>query len=89
MLRNSEGIGIKKLAEHLDVNYTYLSKIENDKSNPSKETINRIAKYFKCNEDELLLLSEKLPADVEKILQEHPLEAIQYLRRKFGAERKA
>ena len=84
-LRNDQGIGIKKLAEHLDVDYSYLSKIENAKANPSRETIGRIAQYFKCSEEELLVLSEKLPADVEKILKEHPVEAIKYLRRRFGS----
>ncbi len=88
-LRNDEGIGIKKLAGHLKVDYSYLSKIENDKANPSRDTINRIARYFNCDEDELLVLSEKLPADVEKILEEYPTEAIKYLRRRFGGERKS
>lgn len=89
VLRNEQGIGIKKLAERVDVNYTYLSKIENNKANPSKETIKRIAKYFNYDEDELLILSERLPSDIEKILRDHPQEAIQYLRRKFSGERKS
>jgi transcriptional regulator with XRE-family HTH domain len=88
-LRNDQGIGIKKLAGHLDVDYSYLSKIENDKANPSRETISRIARYFKCDIDELLILSEKLPPDVEKIFEEHPIEAITYLRRRFGGEHKS
>jgi len=85
-LRKGKGIGIKPLAEELSVNYTYLSKIENDKANPSKETIKRIANYFNVNVDELMILADKIPDDIERILRENPKEAIQYLRRKFGSE---
>jgi transcriptional regulator with XRE-family HTH domain len=84
LLRNKKGIGIKPLAEKLDVNYTYLSKIENDKAIPSKETIKRMSTYFNVDVDELMILADKIPDDVERILRENPKEAIQYLRRKFG-----
>lgn len=87
-LRKGKGIGIKPLAEELSVNYTYLSKIENDKANPSKETIKRIANYFNVDADELMILADKIPDDIERILRENPKEAIQYLRRKFGREPK-
>ena len=86
LLRKKEGIGIKPLAKHLDVSYTYLSKIENNKANPSKKAIHRIASYFGCDEDELLILSEKIPDDIVRILKENPDEAIEYLRKKFGGE---
>lgn len=83
-LREKEGIGIKKLAGYVNADYTYLSKIENEKVNPSREMIKRIAQYFNYDSDELLISAEKLPEDVEKILRENPKEAIQFLRRKFG-----
>lgn len=83
-LRNEKGIGIKPLAEKLHVDYTYLSKIENAKAVPSKETIKRIATFFNINSDELMVLADKIPDDIEQILRENPEEAIQYLRRKFG-----
>jgi transcriptional regulator with XRE-family HTH domain len=83
-LRQTKGIGIKSLAEHLQVNYTYLSKIENNKANPSKDTIKRIATYFKCDVDELMLMADRIPDDIQQILREHPQEAVKYLRRKFS-----
>lgn len=85
LLRQKKGIGIKPLAKKLDVNYTYLSKIENDKANPSKETIKRMATFFNINADELMILADKIPDDVERILKDNPKEAIEYLRRKFGS----
>jgi transcriptional regulator with XRE-family HTH domain len=85
-LRKEKGIGIKPLADQLNVNYTYLSKIENDKANPSKATIRRIAEYFDVDVDELMILSDRVPDDIEQILRENPKEAFRYLRRKFGDE---
>lgn len=83
-MRYSKGVGIKKLAEELDVNYTYLSKIENDKAVPSKKIIARVSKYFDYNEDELMLSAERIPDDIKKILRENPKEALDYLREQFA-----
>jgi transcriptional regulator with XRE-family HTH domain len=83
-LREREGIGIKPLAQKLQVDYTYLSKIENDKANPSKDTIRQIAQFFGEDEDELMIAAGKIPDDIEKILKENPHEAIKFLRRKFA-----
>ena len=84
-LRQKKKIGIKPLAEQLDINYTYLSKIENHKASPSKETIIKIAKYFDCDVDELMILSDKIPEDIQKILRENSKEAIKYLREHFSS----
>jgi HTH-type transcriptional regulator, competence development regulator len=82
-MRYSKGVGIKKLAEELDVNYTYLSKIENDKAVPSEKVIERVSKYFNYNKDELMLSADRIPDDIKKILRENPKEAIEYLREQF------
>lgn len=83
-LRQKKKIGIKPLAEKLDINYTYLSKIENHKANPSKETVIKIAKYFNCDADELMILADRIPDDIQKILRENSKEAIKYLRKHFS-----
>ena len=84
LLRRKEGIGIKKLAPRLNVNYTYLSKLENNKSIPSKDVIERVAHYFRYNLDELLISADKMPDDIRRILRDSPQEAAEFLRRRFG-----
>ena len=56
-LRYQRGIGIKRLAPELGVDYSYLSKLENEKALPSAKIIDRLSKYFDHNEDELMLLA--------------------------------
>ena len=82
-LRETKGIGIKRLAPDLKVDYTYLSKLENHRVTPSEKVIGRIAKYFSYDKDELLLAADKLPEDVRRIFRENPREATEFLRRRF------
>lgn len=83
-LREDNGYSIKKLAGSLQVNYTYLSKIENNKSIPSDEFIDKIAEIFKVDADELKVQAGKIPEDVKQIIKNNPKEVIEYLRGKFG-----
>lgn len=83
-LREENGFSIKKLAGSLQVNYTYLSKIENSKSIPSDEFINKIAEIFNVDAEELKVQAGKIPEDVKQIIKDNPKEVIKYLRGKFG-----
>ena len=83
-LRIKKGLSIKKLAPELGLNYTYISKIESSKVIPSEDVLNKISKYFHYSSDEIMLAAGKIPKDVQKILQENPIEAIKYLRKEFG-----
>src|SRR2546428_5635915 len=82
-LRAQEGIGIKTLAPRLRVDHTYLSKLENDLARPSEDVVVRIAKYFRYDGEELLVLAGRIPPDVQQILRENPREAIDFLRKRF------
>ena len=84
MLRERSGLSIKRLAPELDVNYTYLSKLENNKVNPSEELVERMSHYFKYSKEELLLSANKIPEDVLKILRDNPTEAVAFLRKEFS-----
>lgn len=77
-------MGIKSLAPELRVNYTYLSKLENETINPSEDLIVRVADYFGFDRDALLLSAGKIPEDILEILREHPDDAIAVLRKQFG-----
>lgn len=83
-LRMKKGISIKKLAPVLGLDYTYISKIENSKLYPSSEVVEKFAKYFNYNSDELMLSAGKIPEDIQDILQNNPNEALKYLRKRFG-----
>jgi len=83
-LRTKAGIGIKRLAPDLKVNYTYLSKLENNEIRPSAELVGRVAEYFNYNRDNLLISAGKIPEEVLAILRKHPDDALKFLREHFG-----
>ena len=87
-LRYQHNIGIKKLAAEINVDYAYLSRIENDKLKPSERAIERISKYFNYSKDELMILGDKIPDDIKVILRDNPEEAMSYLREKFARDRR-
>lgn len=72
-LRREHDLTQRELAEQVDIDYTYLSKIENDHAiPPAEKTIRRLATVLGANADELILLANKLPADFERDLLERP-----------------
>jgi len=86
-LRGGAGIGIKRLAPELGVSYSYLSKLENNQIRPSEELVDRVARYFDYDRDRLLLAAEKVPPEILRILREHPEDALDFLRERFGQRR--
>jgi transcriptional regulator with XRE-family HTH domain len=64
-LRRGLGLSQGPVASRPGINFTYLSKIENERLNfgdyPSEELICKIAGLLDADEDELLLLAERIP----------------------------
>jgi len=83
-LRAREGVGIKRLAPQLGVTYTYLSKLESNQVRPSEQLVERVARYFNYDRDQLLLTADKVPDDIRQILRDNPEDAMNYLRERFG-----
>ena len=83
-IRIEKGYSIKSLARKLNINYSYLSKIENNHTLPSEDFIERVSKLFGYDKEELMLRAEKIPKDIMNILRNNPKEAIEFLRREFG-----
>jgi transcriptional regulator with XRE-family HTH domain len=83
-LRQRTGVGIKRLAPELGVSYSYLSKLENSEVGPSEELVGKVAKYFEYDRDRLLIAAGKIPPEILRILQDHPDEALDFLRTRFG-----
>jgi transcriptional regulator with XRE-family HTH domain len=59
----------RDLAQQVGVDFTYLSKIENNRMPPpAAGTIVRLAKALGADTDELLLLANKVPRDITPVL---------------------
>jgi transcriptional regulator with XRE-family HTH domain len=75
-LRVAKDFGQRGLAELVGVSFTYISKIENEKLDfgdyPSEELIRKLAHILETDEDELLLLAEKIPEAIKRRVIERP-----------------
>ena len=75
-LRKAKNLTLRDVAGKVDINFTYLSKIENDKLDfsdfPSEKLIRKLAKVLDGDVDELLLLAEKVPDEIKKRVIERP-----------------
>lgn len=75
-LRKAKNLNQSELAEKVGINFTYLSKIENDRlasaEFPSEDTIKKLAKALKADTDELLLMAKKVPDSIKKRVIERP-----------------
>jgi HTH-type transcriptional regulator, competence development regulator len=75
-LRKAKNLTLRDLAAKVDINFTYLSKIENGKLDfsdfPSEKLIRKLAKVLNGDVDELLLMAEKIPDEIRKRVVERP-----------------
>jgi transcriptional regulator with XRE-family HTH domain len=68
-LRQERGMTLRSLAEAAGVDFTYLSKIENERVEhlPSAETIRDLAQALEVDAMELLQLANKMPPELAKL----------------------
>jgi transcriptional regulator with XRE-family HTH domain len=68
-LRKQRGFTQRKLADAVGIDFTYLSKIENDNLpySPSVTTLRKLAQVLQVDELDLLRLAEKLPIELNAI----------------------
>ena len=80
-LRKERHLTQRRLAAMVNIDFTYLSKIENERleHTPSIKTIQGLAKALNVDEMELLELANKIPSGFEKIVRNK--EALQFFRR--------
>ena len=75
-LRQTNQLTLRDLSAKVDVGFTYLSKIENHKledgHSPSEKLIHKLAVELDADEDELLLLAEKVPEPIRRRVIERP-----------------
>lgn len=75
-LRESRQMKQRDLAERLGVSVSYISKVENEKLHfgdyPSEKFIHKLASELETDEDELLLLTDRVPLSIRKRIKENP-----------------
>jgi transcriptional regulator with XRE-family HTH domain len=82
LLKDSRRLGNvsqRELATKVGVDYTYISKVENDRlPPPSAETIEKIAAVLGIPSTNLLMHAKKIPTEVRDTLHDNP-DAIKFL----------
>jgi len=75
-MRTAKGLSQRALGERVGVSFTYISKVENGKLDfgnyPSEDLICRLAAALDTDEEELLLLAEKIPEAIRRRFFERP-----------------
>jgi HTH-type transcriptional regulator, competence development regulator len=75
-LRHAKEWSLRDLASRVDVGFTYLSRIENERLNfgdyPSDALIHRLAEALGVDEYELLILAKRIPEPVKKRFLQRP-----------------
>src|SRR5438046_280346 len=68
-LRKDKGFTLRQLADLAGVDFTYLSKVENDRVpyTPAAETIRTLARALGVDPLELLRIAKKLPEELKQL----------------------
>ena len=84
-LRKAQDRNQRDLAESVGIDFTYLSKIENNRMEPpSEDVIRRIAGELDANPDELIVLAGRFPSDLAQELKTP--ERVSALRRELAGD---
>lgn len=84
--RRSKGVSQRELAKRVGVDFSYISKIENDRlSPPAADTIVKICHALEVPVEELLALKGKIPSDFEDAIGASPA-ALKFVRRAQAME---
>ena len=75
-LRLQRKLTQQKVAEKIGVTVGYISKVEKERLQfgdyPSEKFIHKLADALQCNEDELLLLTDRVPPAIQMRVLERP-----------------
>lgn len=76
VLRVGCGLTQQQVADRAGVSVSYISKVENGKLHfgdyPSEKFIHKLAEQLNADEDELLLLADKVPTSIRKRIRQRP-----------------
>src|SRR6266545_1501126 len=80
-LRRDQGLTQRKVAAELGIDFTYLSKLENDRGEPpGEETVRKLAAILQTDPEELLALAGKIPSEL-RLRAQQDVEFARFLRR--------
>lgn len=69
-LRRDRKLTQRAVAQRLHIDFTYLSKLENDRGEPpGEETVRGLAKLYQVDPEELLTLAGRIPAELRRKAQ--------------------
>lgn len=75
-IREARGFTQREMATRLEVSVSYISKVENNRLHfgdyPSEKFIHKLAVELETNEDELLLLSDRVPTKLRQRIRQRP-----------------
>ena len=71
--RKDKGYSQRELAKRIELDFTYLSKLENNRADyaPKEEVIRSLARQLELDEEELIFLAGRIPQQDEAFLKEH------------------
>lgn len=71
--RKKNGYSQRELAQILGIDDTYLSKLENNRGEyaPKEDLIRYMALYLSLDEEELIFLAGRIPAEDEDLIKQH------------------
>lgn len=82
-LRRSKGVSQRELAGRVGVDFSYISKVENDRlPPPAADTIVRICEALGVAADELLAATGKMPTQIRQMLGGSP-SALRFMREAY------
>lgn len=80
-IRRSRGISQRELANKISVDFSYISKLENDRiPPPAADTIVKICEVLEVQPELLLSLTGKLPSEIKQLIGSNP-KALEFLRK--------
>lgn len=71
--RKDRGLSQRELANCVGLDFTYLSKLENNRADyaPKEEVIRVLARELRLNEEELIFLAGRIPQQSEDFLKQN------------------
>ena len=75
--RRDQRMSQRALAERVGINFTYLSKLENDEMQPpAEDKIYALAKHLDLNADEMFRLAKRAPQELSELAVEEHMPSI-------------
>lgn len=87
-LRESEGLLLRQVAAHIEVDTALMSKLERGERRAQREHVLKIADFLKADKDELILLW--LADKIKDVIREEPLgiDALKFVEKNVTLEKK-